>query len=303
MKINSWASFAVLVAVAALAGVVWVVVSPLRVPSPQAASSDIDLLKKRMATRSLPVESISFEGDKATRLVVVLQSTSTTGRLSSEDIWYSQQARREVLLSYQGGLLFESYSLIVLDPKGQTLASGEAFIYPDDINLKPISKPSLTKGVDAITNDARSALNVGELKVDTLAIRDVASDYPNQERALVIDLQAADTAQASSSLSAVFASLRPMLEPGRSDVSSAISVCQLTVRDSKGNVLVSFVRDIDFGIEQWSVVPEVKGDWQPSGPSDAASPLGTQVPYPGQGGQFEVPKQLTEPATDKTGYP
>lgn len=247
-----------------LAGIVVISIVLVTLAAIQVNAQDQSVtdLVTRLKQWGVPVKDITLLSRVPFRIGIVLQSSSNSQSLAPDDPWFMQLTRREATLAYRIGMKVNSYSLTVLNTKGETISSGQAYIYPGDPSQQLISTAVSKLNNAATRRIIMDRLQFGGMSLDKL---DVISDtIPSDNgQILLIQLSAPDLSTANGSLTTFLGSLFKTLSTINDEQGTRLVLCRVRLVDHTGNVLLSYVKDIETGQEQWSAVKGLTNEWYP----------------------------------------
>ena len=101
-------------------------------PQGSSQGNGIQSLQERLVQLGFPVKSVTVTKQSPLEIEVVIQSPSIDEKLGPDDVWYKFLTEREVELAYLNfATHIESYRLILVTAKGNTIYDSTVFLYPD----------------------------------------------------------------------------------------------------------------------------------------------------------------------------
>jgi len=258
------------------AALIVVVVLVLLLQNHTAASID-----RRLTKAGATVKHVTITDRLPFRLEIALQSASEDDSLVPDDRWVLLLAQHEATFAYRWGLRLNSFLLVVVNSKDETIYSTETFLSAEDLNQKSLT--SATSPVDdATTADIiRSNLNLAGLSLSSLEVsRENTAE--GSRRILQLTLTATSLQDANKSLTPFLGSFFKMLDTINMENDTALVLCRLQILDGQQTVLMDYVKDLESGYTLWSWDPGLSSDWLPQPPFDAQATPWPNIPtaYP-----------------------
>lgn len=245
-----------------------------------AQNQSVEVLYRRLVEKGVPIRSVTVESQIPFKIGFTLESSSDNQNLAFDDAWFMQWVRREATLAYRLGLGVSSYTVNVLNVRGEQIAWERNNLYPSDP-----SQQIITPGVAAVDDTTaerlvRERLWLGEMVLDRLA---VTTDDPSGDAGQILMIQAsvADLDAANRSLLAFLDSLFQTLDSINVEEGTNLVLCRFRLVDHQGAILLDYVQDIETRQQQWSAVKGLTNEWYPHPPDDGLSdPSPTATPTP-----------------------
>lgn len=230
-----------------------------------ARERSVDGLAGRLMERGVPVKHASVVSQVPFRIEITLLSASQDDKLALGDAWFMQLARHEATMAYRLGMPIASYSLTVVNARGDALSAEQNFLYPTD-RSQQLGDPAAASLDNAATERLLlDQLDFSGLTVDSLK---VVSDplSPQTDRFLEMELSVPDVEAANKVLAGFMVVLPRKLKAINTEHGTRIVLCHLRLLDREGGVLLDYVHDTETGEMQWHLGMGVTRDWFPHPP-------------------------------------
>jgi len=219
-------------------------------------TQSIATLAERLNQRGVPVKSISVLSKEPFSIEIIIGSSGN----SVDDLWFAQLARREISLAYRIGIDIDSYKLVLSNSKGEAISWEENYLYQDDPYRKITLEP-LKVNDKAVQDLIIRQLDLYGMSLDSIIVTSnpKIGDY---DQFLTIQLSVQDIETANKSLSPFVLSLRSKVDDINSQYGARIVIYRVKLVDNKGNVLLSYVWDVETR-EETSSIAEGITPWYP----------------------------------------
>jgi hypothetical protein len=226
-------------------------------------------LATRLTRLGVPVKDVSIDSKVPFQITILLQSSTTTDHRTDEDALNEYMAYREAYLSNKFGLDLDSFIISLVNVNGDVIGWEQRFL-----TLR-YSNPdfSAPKNLDNQATESllREQLDFQGLQIDALTVTTGAGSEQDVQsvsiRLSASSLQAANTA-IPGLIGTLISNLSKINQEGEV---SLIAVCRLWVVDKNGDILLSYLYDLELGMQQWGMAQGVTDDWFPH-PVETYSP-------------------------------
>jgi hypothetical protein len=190
-----------------------------------------------------------------------IQSLSEGKDWMPEDSKNLYLARREAVLAAEKGFNIERYTEVLLNKNGETISWAR---------IKINGEISYTKLVPSNIPDS-VALNLASKKINPRGMSIINKNVSSFDgfQNLNLDLLTPSMNEANQSLSQIRDSLHPLA----SDINAQgaqIAMINMMVKDEKGDILLNYLLDLQFGVETWWAADGIDvTNWYPSIPATA----------------------------------
>jgi hypothetical protein len=234
------------------------VMSTIEVTAQNQFTTDI---AERLRQQGVPVRQVTTTNRLPYEIEIALQSNSNDEHLSIDDKWFMMIARREATFAYRISTRLTSFKLTLYNAKNDVIYSDQTYLYPKDLNQQ--INPGQPKVDDQEAKEIISKqLQLGGLTLDKLdVIPDRASGSNGQ--ILIIQVSTIDLETANRYLPNFLGSFFRILEIANKKYGTYLVLCHLKVSDSKGDIFLDYVRDVESGSAQWMSVPGLYDEWFP----------------------------------------
>jgi hypothetical protein len=225
----------------------------------QAVSTIMDRLKQD----NVPVTGITISNRVPLSINITLQSKSDTADLSPDDSWSIILAGREASLAYRAGIKVSSYTISVLNTKGEVITSWDSFL---DSSMSSQNRPPVSPS--KLDNQKVVELFLGSVNTGKLAVKrfDVFTNklISNNGQIVEIELTAPDLDAANQSWPSFFDSFRASKANMNLKMGASIILYHIVLSDEQGNILLTYASDSEGGSgDQWYQVKGFTMDWFP----------------------------------------
>jgi len=200
---------------------------------------------------------------------ITLQSLGDDEGSIPINMWNMYITEREVVLSEKYGTRLNSYTIVLVDDKGETLSWGQYF--PDDDKIPfPIGSTKLSK--DDTVKVLNEKFNLYGMTLENVTIsNDIGKNGDIQ--ILTMDLSVPDLYTANLAFPKFFSSLRPSIEYLNSKEATRIAVCHIEIFDVEGRLLISYILDLEMTKQMWWNVDEITATWYPQPADPEVTPV------------------------------
>ena len=226
-----------------------------------AQNQSIEILAERLREKGVPLSDATLVSRVPVEIELVLQSSSAGKELTPEDIWFAQLARREADLAYRIGIQINSYTLTLINSKGEVLQSEKNTVAARDLSQQTIL-PTSSQLDDVSTEQlVKEELHLSGMSLDAL---DVSSDaLRGMGQSLVMQLSAPDVATLNSAIPSLLGDpIRNFLGNFNSKHGTRIVICWIRIKDQQGHLLINYVWDVETRTET-SLQAEGTIPWYP----------------------------------------
>ena len=162
---------------------------------PQGSTQGIDIqtLEERLVQLGIPVKSVTVTKQSPLEIEVVLQSSGSDEKLK-DDLWNKLLTEREVELAYLNFTTpIESYRLVLVTAKGNTIYDSTVFLYPD------LPSQKLTQAPPSSVDNSKTK-DILERSLDLQGLQLLALEVPsvylasNNSKLVALDLSTGTSA-------------------------------------------------------------------------------------------------------------
>ncbi len=262
----------------------------------------VNELDARLIQLSVPIKSITLDSRIPFQITIVLQSNSLNEQRTNEDAANEYLTEREAMLAHKFGLSLESYVLILINSKGDTIDWAQQFIN----NQYTYFNPQFLSTSKKLNNQATKTFLIENLDfkgliLDELKVTTGVGSEKNVQT-LSIRLLSQDIQTANNIIPDLIGSLIEGLNKVNQESDySMVALFRLWIVDKTGIILLDYIYDFELGKQTWGMAPGVTTDWFPQPmPTWFPSPTPSTTP-PGYPPPFEPTPALPNPPT--TPYP
>jgi hypothetical protein len=230
-------------------------------PTPTSNQDIVSYLESQLNQQKVPFTKIVVVQDFPLQIEVNIQSMSEDKDWMPEDFENLLLARREAILAAEKGFNIERYTEVLINKNGEPISWARIKINGEILYSKPL--PSNV--ADSVTK------NLVSEKINTYGISVINSEISSFDglQTLNLDLSANSLEEANQVLSQVRDSLRPLTKDINSQGAQIVMV-KLEVKSEKGDILLNYLLDLQFGTEGWWAADGINVDsWYPSIPESA----------------------------------
>ena len=243
--------------------------SVLSVMEVKAQEDLVTELNTRLTQLGVPVKDVSIDSRVPFQITIILQSSTTADHRTDEDALNEYLAYREAYLAHKFGLTLDSFAISLVNVNGDVIGWEQRFLTLRYTN-PDFSAP---KNLDNQATESllREQLDFQGLQIDELTVTTGAGSEQDVQT-VSIRLTASSLQAANAAIPGMIGTLISHLSKinRESDV-SLIAVCRLWVTDNNGDILLSYLYDLELGLQQWGMAPGVTDDWFPH-PVETYSP-------------------------------
>jgi len=275
-------------------------------PQGSSQGNGIQTLEERLVQLGIPVKSITVTKQSPLEIEVILQSSGSDKKLSQDDLWYKFLTEREVELAYLNfAKHIESYRLILVTARGNTIYDSTVFLYPDLPSQKLTQAPPSSVDNSKTKDILGRSLNLQGLQLLAL---DVPSSYiaSDNSKLVTLDLSTGTSAEKIdiAQIDEFIMKVRPQIEEINSRYETRIVLIHIRIKDFNDKLLVDYMEDIETGRQYSWTAENIEGNWYPQpAPAISSEPQETSVPvFPPTA---TPPKSiaLPTPTTQPAAYP
>ncbi len=242
-------------------------------------------LNHRFIQLGVPVKDVVVANRLPFQITIILQSNTTGDQRTAEDASNEYLAEREATLAHKFGLNLDSFIITLVNKQGKEINWSEIFLDPRYINkIRQFSSANKHLDNQATETLLKDQLDFQGLAVDELTVTTgVGSEQDVQS--VSIRLSAPSLEATNRAIPDLIGSLMNRLKKiNRESDSTLVAVCRLWILDSTGNILLSYLYDLELESQTWGMAPGVTNDWfpHPEGMPTIAPILPTATPasYP-----------------------
>ncbi len=251
-------------------------------------------LDRRLAQLEVPVKSIIVDSRLPFQITITLQSTTSEDHRTEEDAWNEYLAEREATLAHKFGLNLDNFILILINQQGETINWSQIYLDPQyTYAYRQFSSGNKNLDNQATETLLREQLDFEGLIVDELTVTSGAGTEQDVQ-SVSIRLSAPSLQAANRAIPDLVWSLMNQLKKINQESDySLIAVYRLWITDNNGNVLLSYLNDLELGSQMWGTAPGVTKDWFPHPPE---SPTPTPIRPTATPPSYPPPLEPTLPA-------
>jgi hypothetical protein len=275
-------------------------------PQGSSQGNDIQTLEERLVQLGIPVKSVTVTKQSPLEIEVILQSSGSDEKLGQDDLWNKFLTEREVELAYLNfATHIESYRLVLVTAKGNTIYDSTVFLSPDlpsqKLTQAPPSPVENSKAKDILGRN----LDLQRLKLLTL---DVPSSYTASDNSKLVTLDLSTGASADkidiAQIDEFIMKVRPQIEEINSRYETRIVLIHIQIKDSDNKLLVDYMEDIETGRQSSWTAENIEGNWYPQpAPAISSEPQETSVPVVPPTATPPKSTTLPTPTTRPAAYP
>jgi len=243
--------------------------SVLSVMAVKAQEDLVTELNTRLTQLGVPVIDMSIDSRVPFQITILLQSSTTADHRTDEDALNEYLAYREAYLSHKFGLDLDSFIISLVNVNGDVIHWEQRFLTLRYTN-PDFSAP---KNMDNQATETllREQLDFQGLQIDELTVTTGAGSEQDVQT-VSIRLTASSLQAANAAIPGLIGTLISNLSKinQESDI-ALIAVCRLWVIDKNGDILLSYLYDLELGMQRWGMAPGVTQDWFPH-PVETYSP-------------------------------
>lgn len=275
-------------------------------PQSSSQGNDIQALEERLVQLGIPVKSITVTKQSPLEIEVILQSSGSDEKLSQDDLWYKFLTEREVELAYLNfATHIESYRVILVTAKGNTIYDSTVFLYPDLPSQKLTQVPPSSVDNSKTRDILGSSLDLQGLQLLALEVPSsyIASD---NSKLVTLDLSTGISAEKTdiTQINEFIMKIRPQIEEINSRYKTRIVLIHVRIKDFYDKLLVDYMEDIETGRQYSWTAENIKGNWYPQpAPAIRSEPQETSVPVVFPTAMPPKSTALPTPTTQSAAYP
>ena len=248
-------------------------------PAAAATSPDpVDALELRFEELGIPLKEIRLVERSPLNVEITFQSASEDDKTTFEDLWWSFLAQREADLAYlYTGEHIRSYTLVVMNTKGDPIGGITSFLYPNDPDQQLTSAGPAAIGDDETYDLILKEWNIG--KNEWLSLQ-VESDHYARENTKYVYMEwttGTDLFEDSKARVQAVGGAPHQLEAFNSRHGAQIAIVRAKIFDPQGNLLAHFIYDAERQRQSVRLVEGIEAEWMPGVASEA---LFTETPVP-----------------------
>jgi|GEM_PF-2424993 len=250
-------------------------------PQGSSLGNDIQTLEERLVQLGIPVKSVTVTKQSPLEIEVILQSSGIDEKLGQDDLRYKFLTEREVELAYLNfATHIESYRLILVTAKGNTIYDSTVFLYPDlpsqKLTQAPPSSIENSKAKDILERN----LNLQGFRLLTL---DVPSSYTasDNSKLVTLDLSTGTSADKTNNaqIGEFFMNLSSQMEDINNRYGTRVVLIHVRIKDLDDKLLVDYLEDFETGKQSSWVDENFVASWYPQpAPAISSEPQETTVP-------------------------
>jgi hypothetical protein len=250
-------------------GILILIFSVLSVMEANAQEDLVTELTTRLTGLGVPVKDVSIDSKVPFQITILLQSSTTGDHGTDEDALNKYMAYREAYLADKFGLTLDSFAISLVNVNGDVISWEQRFLTLRYTNPDFAAPKNLDN--QATETLLREQLDFQGLQINELTVTTGAGSEQDVQ-SVSIRLTASSLQAANAAIPGLIGTLISNLSEinQESDV-SLIAVCRLWVTDNNGDILLSYLYDLELGLQQWGMAPGVTDDWFPH-PVETYSP-------------------------------
>jgi len=253
--------------------------SVLSVMEVKAQEDLVTELNTRLTQLGVPVKDVIIDSKVPFQITILLQSSTTADHGTDEDALNKYLAYREAYLAEKFGLDLDSFVISLVNVNGDVISWEQRFLTLRYTN--PDFSASKNLDNQATETLLREQFDFQGLQIDALTVTAGAGSAQDVQT-VSIRLTAASLQAANAAIPGLIGTLIPNLSKiNQESDGSLIAVCRLWVIDNNGEILLSYLYDLELGMQRWGMAPGVTRDWFPH-PVETYSPppiLPTATPH------------------------
>lgn len=275
-------------------------------PQGSSQGNGIQSLQERLEQLGIPVKSITVTKQSPLEVEVILNSSGSDGKMSNDDMLNQFLTVREVELAYLNfAMHIESYRLILVTAKDETLYDSTIFLYPDlpsqKLTQAPPSSIENSKAKDILERN----LDLQGLKLLTL---DVPSSYTasDNSKLVTLDLSTGTSADKTNNaqIDEFIMNLRSQMEDINNRFGTRVVLIQIRIKDLDDKLLVDYLEDFETGKQSSWIDENYVASWNPQpAPAISSEPQETSVPVVPPTATPPKSTTLPTPTTRPVAYP
>jgi hypothetical protein len=267
-------------------------------PQGSSQGNDIRTLEERLVQLGIPVKSVTVTKQSPLEIEVILQSSGSDEKLSQDDLWNKFLTEREVELAYLNFTThIESYRLVLVTAKGNTIYDSTVFLYPG------LPSQKLTQAPPSSVDNSKTK-DILERSLDLQGLQLLALDVPSSHIAsdnsmlVTLDLSTGTSADKIdiAQIDEFIMKVRPQIEEINSRYETRIVLIRIRIKDFNDKLLVDYMEDIETGRQYSWTAENIEGNWYPQ-PAPAISSEPQETPMTVVPPTATSPKSTALPTT------
>lgn len=219
-------------------------------------------LKERLRQQNVPVVEITILQKLPIRLQVAVQSRSDGEKAMPEDPINLGLVRREVSLASQQGYLIERFTVVLLNNQGEPMGTAD-----HQVNIQNMA---LDLSAATIDNDATKKLMTEKLNLYGMSLTNMEVTSMDGLQFVTLQLSTASLEEANQVIVGFMGSLQPLLAEINAQ-GAQIAVLRLELKDGKGNIILTFMIDLQ---------TKAENGWMADGLAFPQGPPSAEPAYP-----------------------
>jgi len=212
---------------------------------PTPSESVIQYLESRYKKLDIPLNQIQIIQESPLQIEVHIQSLSDGKNWMPTDFENLYLARREAILAFDKGYPIERYTEVLINQNGDSI-SWARFKLNGEVSYARVSPSTLTDtSTENLVNQEIGKLNKGR----TMVVNHEISSSDGFQT-IKIHFLTDSLHEANKSLPDLRGSVRPFAENINSHGAKVV-IIKFEIKDKKGEVLVNYLYDLQFGIAGW----------------------------------------------------
>jgi hypothetical protein len=241
----------------------------------------IQSLQERLVQLGIPVKSVTITKQSPLEIEVILNSSGSDGILSNEDMLNQFLTVREVELAYLNfAVHIESYRLILVTAKGDTLYDGTIFLYSDLPSQRLTQELPSPVDSDETKDILEKTLDLYGLRLLTL---DLPSSYTASDNSKLVTLDLSTETSADKTNSAqieeLIINLPTQIEEINNNYDTRVVLIHIRIKDTDDKLLVDYLEDLETGKQSSWLDENFVASWYPQ-PAPAISSESQETPMP-----------------------
>ncbi len=251
----------------------------------------ITVLSDRLTYHNVPYSNIEIRSQIPFDVEITILSVGEDKEDIPKNMWNTYITEREAMLAEKYGFRLHSYTVILLNKTGKTLSWGQYF--PADDKVPYPSGSAIRSNVDA-AKLVMEDLDLNNMRLDSINITDeVGKDDTIQFLSLKLSIP--DIRTANQELPKFIPVMHQTIEKLNTERGTRIAICHLEIFDGKGEMILSYILDLEMTRQIWWTADAITATWFPQPAPEHTS---TTVPS-----LFTTPYPLPKPNIIPSPYP
>ncbi len=209
-------------------------------------------LEERLKQQNVPVSEIKVLQQSPLQIEVIVRSMSDDDKGMPEDAINMLLVHHETILANQRGCRIDGVTRVLINKMGKRI-----FGVFDSLDTKKVP-PQLPRS--AVSDAATEKAAKEKIKLHGLALANTKVSSVEGIQTLNLELSSSSIEEANHLLPQFIPSLYATI-PALNAAGSQIALYKVEVRDQNGNMLFTYIRDIQLGHETWWMADGITVDW------------------------------------------